>query len=65
MSNFAHYSSSKLPQSWFQALKSACFTFRDVSLYFYERASASALLVNGLLWQNPRDGVGGAVFAFC
>ena len=31
---------------------------------FYERASASALLVNGSLWQNPRD-EGGLVFAFC
>ena len=36
-----------------------------VILDFYERASASAQLVNGSLWQNPRDEGGGTVFNFC
>ena len=34
------------------------------ALHFYERAAQQALLVNGLRWQNPRDGVG-VVLKFC
>ena len=36
--------------------------YRGATRTFYERASASAPLVNGLLWHSPRDGAGSGTY---